>query len=43
MFDTPAVAWESCVNYAAFATQSLFMAALKVIFLHSVKWLPKIG
>ena len=29
------------MNYAAFATQSLFMASLKVLLLHSQKWLPK--
>ena len=29
--------------YAAFATQSLCMASLKVILLHSQIWLSKIG
>ena len=31
---------ETCVHYAAFATQSLCVAFLKVILLHSQKRLP---
>ena len=34
---------ETCVQYAAFATQSLLMAPLEAILLHSQKRLPKIG
>ena len=36
-------AHETCVNYAALATQRLFMASLEVILQHSKKRLPKIG
>ena len=34
---------ETCVNYAAFTTQSFSIPILKVILLHSQKWVPKIG
>ena len=42
-FEYFSFAQETCVIYAAFATQRLFMASLKGILLHLQKWLPKIG